>query len=276
MIDWKVEYEKLVNDMDIGYVEVKDYVKPFIPEKLYRYRSFDNYYKKNIFEGQVYLAHPDTYNDPYDSAVKLDYYECMKCAVKVQIGRDISSRTSYEKLVRDNVVVRNEIAKHYDSTVLGFKRYVKIACFAENNDNMLMWSHYAKYHSGYCIEYDTRKNDFFDMLLLPVIYSKERYDATPCFVTKSPNIAINPVLYKSDEWSYEREWRIFGTTDIFKNEIDCLELPEAISAIYIGAATDNKDKEKIDDIKNWGDKNNVKINKMRLNHNKYKLEYEPI
>jgi len=52
-----------------------------------------------------------------------------------------------------------------------------------------------------------------------------------------------------------------------------LNLSKAISAIYIGAVTDGKDKDKIDDIKNWGDKNKVQINKMRLNQGKYKLEY---
>lgn len=142
---------------------------------------------------------------------------------------------------------------------------------SEYADNMLMWSHYAKNHSGYCIEYDTRKDDFFDMILLPVIYSKERYDATSCFITKSTNISINPILYKSDEWSYEREWRIVGTINEFKHEIDCLDLSKAITAIYIGAVADNKDSEKIDDIKKWGDKNKVKIHKMKLDNDEYKI-----
>ena len=31
----------------------------------------------------------------------------------------------------------------------------RIICFSELYDSMLMWSHYAKYHQGFCIEYET-------------------------------------------------------------------------------------------------------------------------
>ena len=71
-----------------------------------------------------------------------------------------------------------------------------------------MWSHYANYHKGFCIEYDTSKSELFEKYMLPIIYKKDRYDATKCFLTKNKNIGVNPVLYKSNVWEYEKEWRI--------------------------------------------------------------------
>lgn len=130
MVGWKAEYEKLINDINVEYKDVKKYINQFIPDKLYRYRAFDDNYKNNIFEGQVYLSHPDKYNDPYDSAVKLDYYEYMKYIMQECNGIDEGIKLSLEKQIKNNAEVKiNEI-------ILGLKRHVKIACFAENYDNM--------------------------------------------------------------------------------------------------------------------------------------------
>lgn len=35
-----------------------------------------------------------------------------------------------------------------------------------------MWSHYANYHKGFCIEYDTSKSELFEKYMLPIIYKK--------------------------------------------------------------------------------------------------------
>ena len=67
-----------------------------------------------------------------------------------------------------------------------------IACFSEDIHSVTMWSHYANSHKGFALEYDTKafrlKCQFCDRLkqcnkaaicnLYPVIYQKQRYDAT--------------------------------------------------------------------------------------------------
>ena len=98
-----------------------------------------------------------------------------------------------------------------------------------------MWSHYAKSHTGFVLEYDlrglnikcdhcARKEDCPDRIitsLYPLLYSKKRYDATS-FVdyylgrsfTLTPTLEDTlffkkAALYKSPQWAYEKEWRMF-------------------------------------------------------------------
>ena len=109
-----------------------------------------------------------------------------------------------------------------------------IACFSEDIHSVTMWSHYANSHKGFALEYDTKafrlKCQFCDQLkqcnkaaicnLYPVIYQKQRYDATDFlgwYIGRSMGLPIkNPdtftsskaLLYKSPQWSYEKEWRL--------------------------------------------------------------------
>ena len=109
-----------------------------------------------------------------------------------------------------------------------------IACFSEDIHSVTMWSHYANSHKGFALEYDTKafrlKCQFCDRLkqcnkaaicnLYPVIYQKQRYDATDFlgwYIGRSMGLPIkNPdtftsskaLLYKSPQWSYEKEWRL--------------------------------------------------------------------
>lgn len=268
MHKWMKKYEELLEDIETDYATVKAYINQFMPTKMYRYRCFDKYYESNIMQGQVYLSFPDAYNDPFDSAVKIDRKEFYRKT----LGNKMANQ--YENLLKRDSLIRENQNKIYESTVKNFKRYVKVACFTESVDNMLMWSHYAKNHSGFCIEYDTKKSELFRMLALPVIYKSTRYDATRCLITRSSNIACNPVIYKSDKWAYEKEWRMFGTIETFKNEIDFLDLRGAISAIYLGACVNKEENEdKIQEIKEWAKIEKIEVRQMRLDNDTYKLLY---
>ena len=55
------------------------------------------------------------------------------------------------------------------------KDAVRVVCLSEVYDSMLMWSHYAQNHTGFCIEYDFEEKDMFYKHLHPVVYTKERY-----------------------------------------------------------------------------------------------------
>ena len=109
-----------------------------------------------------------------------------------------------------------------------------IACFSEDIHSVTMWSHYANSHKGFALKYDTKafrlKCQFCDQFnqcnkaaicnLYPVIYQKQRYDATNFlgwYICKSMGLHIkNPdtfasskaLLYKSTQWNYENEWRL--------------------------------------------------------------------
>lgn len=49
----------------------------------------------------------------------------------------------------------------------------KVFCLSEENDNFLLWSHYANSHHGFCIEYTDYTEDEIDLLKISGIFPKE-------------------------------------------------------------------------------------------------------
>lgn len=156
-----------------------------------------------------------------------------------------------------------------------------ISCFAERNDNILMWSHYADKHTGFCVEYDMSKikSQEAKLMLYPVIYSKKRpllplsmFDFSD---VKNVKIAegifphadiVEALLTKSNIWQYEEEWRIIHT---LKNLQEQKLFEDIITGIYLGANISPDNEEKM--VKKANEKR-VPVKKMRLIADKYELE----
>lgn len=111
-------------------------------------------------------------------------------------------------------VVNQSVA---DRLQLLFQHGLKIASFTERATSLLLWAHYAGAHSGFCVEYAPA--EFLpgqQRLLFPVFYSSKRFDLSPLLRSfaegkvEVPNHAILAALHKSEEWTYEQEWRVIN------------------------------------------------------------------
>ncbi|MBQ8771667.1 MAG: DUF2971 domain-containing protein [Clostridia bacterium] len=156
-----------------------------------------------------------------------------------------------------------------------------ISCFARRNDNILMWSHYANKHTGFCVEYDLSKLKSQEAMLMlyPVIYSNKRpllplsmFDFSDIKNVKVVEGAlpyaeiVESLLTKSDIWSYEEEWRIIHTL----NNLDDQKLYEdIITGVYLGANI-NADDEKL--IIEKATAKGIPVKKMQLLEDQYEVE----
>jgi Protein of unknown function (DUF2971) len=123
------------------------------------------------------------------------------------------------------------------------KKSLKICSFSETPDSITMWSHYANQHKGFCIEYsveDLPPTDMFVRILFPVVYSERLFDATRYFQAairdrKKFNILFPALaaLYKSPEWSYEKEWRLVIPGNLVK-QASAWRVPKP-KAVYLGS-----------------------------------------
>ena len=100
--------------------------------------------------------------------------------------------------------------------------------FAERGDNVLMWSHYGKNHTGACLEFDTRILAKSIDGFTPVTYAgksgevRERIplphddkgDANPEYMDRVRGV----LSHKANEWAYEEEWRM-----IVPPMVNCIE-----------------------------------------------------
>jgi hypothetical protein len=126
-----------------------------------------------------------------------------------------------------------------------FNINVGVLCLSEIRDSILMWGHYTDNHQGFVVGFDSddpffsrRRSDKDEFgFLRRVDYSSQR-----------PQVMLtdteSPVWFstKSEQWSYEKEWRIVSVLSEAQHRIDrspfpiCLFdfPPDAVLEIIVG------------------------------------------
>lgn len=130
-------------------------------------------------------------------------------------------------------------------------RQYRIGSICTDYKNRLMWSHYADGHKGFCIEYDFNQecDASKELLILPVIYSKERMKFPWNVVIavdkedekikmEAAQTMILSLLTKDEVWSYENEWRVIASG---LNGTENVKMPP-VSCIYVGAMCSDENK----------------------------------
>lgn len=177
---------------------------------------------------------------------------------------------------------------YFASVISNYQSNIRIGCFTDIPDNEQMWVKYAYDKKGYCIEYDTSKNQLFQLSTLPVLYRNQRYDCSLTLAnslilefnregknqTLEENLEIFKTIYekivkttyiplfiKQKNWEFEREYRMFllprrntrngmlEASQYLDNNFN-LDLADAVNAIYLGDnfATLNNSRELLEKI----------------------------
>ena len=148
---------------------------PTPPTTLCKFCSF-NQWTESIFErNEIYFQSPDCFNDPFDSKFSTTYEGTEKQRVSSLISRwrkgplrgetkeDLQSRAvEVVKAGQDIPLALNSLRRSVES----IRKRMGIFCMTHPNqkNNILMWSHYADKHTGFCLEFE-RANDFFGRAL---------------------------------------------------------------------------------------------------------------
>jgi hypothetical protein len=122
-----------------------------------------------------------------------------------------------------------------------------VLCFCETNDHHLMWAHYAAEHHGFVLEFDTA-NPAFQQLgeLRKVEYVPHRpvYDAAKG--------ARGFWRQKTQQWAYEREWRIVRELrhcdkgSVKGSDIYLCSLPRStIKGVYFGVRANDETEQQV-------------------------------
>ncbi len=161
---------------------------------------------------------------------------------------------------------------------------LRITCFSEEYDNILMWSHYANKHDGICIAYDFKKSIELQTLALPIRYDNKRpiiseneveYNNQEPIINRTSltKLLIDSLLVKSDSWKYENEWRVILPKE--KLNDDNL-FSDSIVSIYFGVkVSDEIIKDTIKVIKE-SNHSPIKLYKMKMHDSSFSLVSEEI
>lgn len=262
----------------------------YIPKELYHYRviSKDENIKCNkhvdaLKNEKIYLSNPYDFNDPYDSAFSINiekFKENIKKILKQKLKEQIIDNKIREACVDPNCVNNKEIMYKDINIDMGimdgfldenqqffYDNYVKnrikfkVSCLSEIPDSILMWSHYANHHQGFCIGYDTSEiEEKIKKQLFPVFYHETFFPLINIDITdKKLNLLI-----KYGDWRYEREWRLISDNKF---------LPLKPSKIYLGVKFNE---ENLDYFKDIAREKNCKLYRMEMNYSEYALKAKEI
>jgi hypothetical protein len=191
---------------------------------------------------------------------------------------------------------------------------IRVACFSnfdrydEFYKQIVMWSHYADNHRGFCVQYDLsflkpennlkipdwsfyedkdkylneRNQAIIRAGIFPVEYTAKRINIPFSKLEKikiesSGNIFYNSnideliyktFLVKSANWNYEKEWRIIVDENICKYYENKIPFPY-IKAIYLGCKADN---ELINTMIDIGKEINAEVIILKMDGQKFILE----
>ena len=220
--------EKAINLM--GYIS---------NDKLYKYRSVNLNSILNLNNNILPFCSASTLNDPFECGSIFN-------DIPINIG-------TYNKVI--------------DDFEKDFKETWHICSLSEKNDDILMWSHYADEHKGFCIEYSFMEiHNEFKLLCLPVKYQN-----------KLPKISITnsksyeAIFTKAKQWSYEYEWRIAKNYSN-ANKILTINMPKP-KAIYLGCRIEENLKNYLVDFCST---NGIEIYQGIKNRTEYKIDFKKI
>ena len=217
-----------------------------IPRYLYIYKSFDTdgYWKDILVNKRLYMASPEAFNDPFEG--QLFPFSTATC------GQSI-----------------NMAAGKVNKDVAQFLNAYRVVCLSSNIRNKAMWAYYADDYKGFAIRFKTtRDREYFThgnvfAAAERVIYKKNS-EEIPCREVRSSNeakkIQRQCLLYKSDDWKQEEEFRIIKYSKSQKKKFLHFEYDD-IESIILGARISEENRKTITDICR---ENNIKVRNMWL------------
>ncbi len=315
---------------------IKTLAKEIIPSKVFRYRKISDFALSDFDNDILSLSSAALFNDPYDSLIRIkkeNFNNIIANSIKPDnIGNNINNFLNVvnnlkidpqlkenltifiqklqatpieeiQQLVENNIDFIDNLYKASKELAFKYLKTVpKIACFSEDIESILMWSHYADSHKGFALEYNLKnyvgkcdicgKNcdkSHYEMFY-PVRYINERFDVTPLltyianyeifsYQFDRPIIPIDDqfivqkaLLNKSTDWSYEKEWRLMS---LGHNNEPRQSIPLKPTAIYLGVEISDINKKILITL---AKEKNIKIYQMSIDieSSDFKLEYQEI
>jgi len=167
-----------------------------------------------------------------------------------------------------------------------------VLCLCEENNNLLMWTHYAENHKGFAIGFDTT-NPFFASKWEMDYFLDERivgegfgsirkmdYKTEKKKINIGDNYSMYDIFFmKSFHWEYEQEYRIVKNisksteaTDIdMSKQVPLIQFPvDAVKEIILGLQTEEEITKSLLHLKS--DFPNSKIRKAYLNYFNYQID----
>jgi len=189
---------------------------------LYHYENFDDptQLARILTENRIYCSNPNDFNDPWDckphfrkpdASDPAQYERLVRWFAMIdrKYNRSLSEaeHTRREREARTNRALVEWMIDQFNKEIVpAILAQYRVYCVSARPDIPLMWSHYARSHKGYCLEFAV-KNELF-CGALPVEYLDHYPELNVSDSTEDD--ALRVLLTKSKDWSYENEFRLIA------------------------------------------------------------------
>jgi hypothetical protein len=239
------------------------------PETVYKYRTWTNsHHKKILSENQLYLASPKDFNDPLDCRIGNNYglldtdekikeyaeivTERHKVAV-IKMGLD--PQKEKQRIIQELKTDMKSVQREDDEYIFKMQdKHFGVLSLSERFDSILMWSHYADFHKGFCVGFNEEKMRQSNLFGKggPITYKTEFPKIDPRN-NRGKNKSFIQTHTKAEDWAYEMEYRLtrlfFPKVPELNDRIVTFE-DNLISEIILGLKMPREQKEEIIEIAN--------------------------
>lgn len=178
-----------------------------LPQFIYKYRALNTNTDKIFENSELWFSNPYDFNDPFDCQVIVDTKNS-EVEIANFLRQNAPRMLSADVKKFAKVCSKNPIKWNKMVTTTIYKSINKkgVCCFAGNNDNILMWSHYTNSHKGICLKFDILADSDLFSFPFHVKYSKDY----PYYNHLKDNSQLVKFLMqtKADIWEYEGEIRV--------------------------------------------------------------------
>jgi hypothetical protein len=238
-----------------------------IPQYFFKYRTLESL-EKILENNSLWFSNPLDFNDPFDCQIVVEGNHTEE-ELKELIKRTVTSTVSdaqVAQLAKEAATAPEKWEKILNTSITNIMSRNGVCCFAVNESNLLMWSHYSNSHKGVCLKFDALKDPDFFVFPLPVNYQSEYPNYN--HLGDRQDILKSLILTKSDHWKYEEEQRVLKTNQVGLHQF---KKPALVEIIFGCRCTEEDIKKYIDLAKSHGFE--TKFKKAVKKHRKYGLDF---
>ena len=218
-------------------------------EHLYKYGRLDEHSESLFSEPRIWFSVPSQFNDPFECH---PWYSFEAVSLFVQ---------GHHRNPEVQASAREDALRKLES--------VGMYCLSRIRDSILMWSHYACDHRGYCLEFNATDHMFKEA---QCVHYSDDYPVVEFYSTPIEKQVELVFLTKYLGWRYEQEWRIID----FRNGSGIKPYPrDLLTGVVFGTRMPDSDKAL---IRSWVNRrgHNVKFYQCTQNDRKFTIDISEI
>lgn len=195
---------------------------------LYKFRSFDENHLRLLTHNELFFSSPANFNDPFDSRIPIRYdigtqeqivawwtdrlsrlHPEIPEEERIGMANDFYNQGTFR--TDEGIQKARQVAENFATTQIG------VCALSTDFRNLLLWSHYARSHTGFAVGLNSvklkafcrrRLNEHQDLIAPAPVNYDPTYPVINAYTNSLFERLKGQLLTKAVDWKYETEYRL--------------------------------------------------------------------